>query len=319
MEIARKNVVTAILKKYNLLLLLVFFIIVASILSPRFFTFQNFFNLLQQSAIVGIVAIGMTFVILTGGIDLSVGSNLALAGMIASILSKQLGFGVLSSYLIALLVGLIFGLMTGLMITTFNIPAFITTLAMMTSLRGLALLVTNGIPIFGLSEAFRTLGAKFLFTVIPLSGVVWIFITILAFVLLRFFPIGRKFYAIGGNESAAYLSGIRTKFVTSVAYMISGGLSAFAGVMLASWLSTGQPNAGSGIELDAIASVVIGGTSLSGGVGGVIGTFGGVLLLTIISNILNLVGVPSYFQQIVRGIIILLALIGNKLITQREN
>lgn len=319
MEIARKKVVMGIIKKYNLLFLLFFFIIVASIMSPRFFTLQNFFNLLQQSAIVGIVAVGMTFVILTGGIDLSVGSNLGLAGMLASICSQQLGFAVLPSYLVAVVVGMLFGLLTGVLITTFNIPAFITTLAMMTSLRGLALLVTNGKPIFGLSDAFRTLGAKFLFDVIPLSGVVWVLITILAFLLLRFFPMGRKFYALGGNESAAYLSGIRTKVVTSVAYMISGGLAAFAGVMLASWLSTGQPNAGSGIELDAIASVVIGGTSLSGGIGGVFGTFGGVLLLTIISNILNLVGVPSYFQQIVRGIIILLALIGNNLVTQRKD
>jgi ribose transport system permease protein len=190
---------------------------------------------------------------------------------------------------------------------------------MMTSLRGLALLVTNGKPIFGLSDAFRKLGAGFVFDVIPISGLVWIVITVLAFLLLKYLPFGRKFYAIGGNESAAYLSGIRTKYITTAAYTISGALSAFAGVMLASWLSTGQPNAGSAMELDAIASVVIGGTSLSGGVGGVLGTFGGVMLLTIISNILNLVGVPSYFQQIVKGIIILLALIGNNLLTQRKN
>lgn len=318
MKNLRKKALTAAIKKYNLLLLILFFVIFATIMSPRFLTFQNFFNLLQQSAIVGIVAVGMTFVILTGGIDLSVGSNLALAGMISSICSQEMGFAVLPSYLIAVIIGLLFGVLTGFLITTFKIPAFITTLAMMTSLRGLALLVTSGKPIFGLSDAFRTLGAKFIFDTIPLSGVVWVFITALAFFILKFLPLGRQFYALGGNESAAYLSGIRTNRVTTVAYMISGGLAAFAGVMLASWLSTGQPNAGSGIELDAIASVVIGGTSLSGGIGGVAGTFGGVLLLTIISNILNLVGVPSYFQQIVKGIIILVALIGNNLLTQKK-
>ncbi|MDD5076864.1 MAG: ABC transporter permease [Sphaerochaetaceae bacterium] len=319
MKVAENGVLTAKLKKYNLLLLLAFFVIIASILSPRFLTFQNFFNLLQQSAIVGIVAVGMTFVILTGGIDLSVGSHVAFAGMISSIFSKNLGLGVFPSFVLAILCGAIFGSLTGFFITTFRIPAFITTLAMMTSLRGLALLVTNGKPIFGLSDAFRKLGAGFVFDVIPISGLVWIVITVLAFLLLKYLPFGRKFYAIGGNESAAYLSGIRTKYITTAAYTVSGALSAFAGVMLASWLSTGQPNAGSAMELDAIASGVIGGTSLSGGVGGVLGTFGGVMLLTIISNIPNLVGVPSYFQQIVKGIIILLALIGNNLLTQRKN
>lgn len=315
----REGMFTAILKKYNLLLLIVFFILVASILSPRFLTFQNFFNLLQQSAIVGIVAVGMTFVILTGGIDLSVGSHVAFAGMVASILSKDIGLGVFPSYLAAVLCGAIFGWMTGFFITTFNIPPFITSLAMMTSLRGMALLVTNGKPVFGLGAPFRFLGAGFLFDSIPVSGLVWVIITIIAHFILRYLPFGRKFYAIGGNESAAYLSGIKTKRITASAYIISGALSAFAGVMLAAWLSTGQPNAGSGLELDAIASVVIGGTSLSGGIGGVVGTFGGVFLMTIISNILNLVGVPSYFQQIVKGIIILLALIGNNFLTQRES
>ena len=236
MKVAENGVLTAKLKKYNLLLLLAFFVIIASILSPRFLTFQNFFNLLQQSAIVGIVAVGMTFVILTGGIDLSVGSHVAFAGIISSIFSKNLGLGVFPSFVLAILCGAIFGSLTGFFITTFRIPAFITTLAMMTSLRGLALLVTNGKPIFGLSDAFRKLGAGFVFDVIPISGLVWIVITVLAFLLLKYLPFGRKFYAIGGNESAAYLSGIRTKNITPAAYTSSGAHSAFAVEMLASWL-----------------------------------------------------------------------------------
>jgi ribose transport system permease protein len=317
MRSTNRTSISTILKKYNLALLLLVFVIVSSILSPRFLTFQNFFNILQQSAIVGIVAVGMTFVALTGGIDLSVGSNVALAGMVVSILFKNQGWGLLPAIAVTLLIGSAVGFTTGSIITRFRLPDFITSLAIMESIRGLALLLTNGKPIFGLDGDFRFLGSGFIFDAIPVSGVVWILITAIAFVFLKFIPMGRSFYAIGGNTSAAFLSGIRIKFNKSMAYMFSGLLSAFGGIMLASWLSTGQPNAGIGMELDAIASSVIGGTSLSGGIGGVVGTLGGVFLLTIITNILNLVGVPSYFQQIFKGLIILIALIGNNLVTDK--
>jgi ribose transport system permease protein len=311
--------VSVLIKKYNLLLLLLFFIFVATLLSPRFLTFQNFFNLLQQSSIIGIVSIGMTFVILTGGIDLSVGSTVALSGMVSSILSKQFGWPVAAAIAVTLLLGAGIGFTTGTIITRFALPDFITSMAMMVSLRGCALLLTNGRPIFGLTDSFRYLGSGFIMDTVPVSGVIWIVLTIASLIFLKYLPIGRSFYAIGGNSLTAFLSGIRIKYNKSVAYMFSGLLSAFAGITLASWLSTGQPNAGSGMELDAIAAVVIGGTSLAGGVGGVIGTLGGVFLLTIITNILNLVGVPSYFQQIVKGLIILVALIGNNLLTHRRN
>ena len=169
-----------------------------------------------------------------------------------------------------------------------------------------------------MSDSFRFLGSGFLFDTIPISGIIWIIITCTAAFFLKYTPLGRSFYAIGGNNTAAWLSGILIKRNKTVAYILSGLLAAFAGVMLASWLSTGQPNAGSGIETDAIASTVIGGASLAGGIGGVWGTFGGVFLLSIITNILNLVGVPSYFQQIVKGAIILTALIGNNFITRKK-
>ena len=306
------------IKKYNLFMLLLFFVLIAVILSPRFLTWQNFFNLLQQSAVGGIVAVGMTFVIITGGIDLSVGSNVALAGMISSILAKDLGCSTFISMFAAIALGAFTGFITGSIITRFNLPDYIASMAMMISLRGVALLLTNGKPVFGLSDSFRFLGSGFLFDMIPISGIIWIIITCTAAFFLKYTPLGRSFYAIGGNNTAAWLSGILIKRNKTVAYILSGLLAAFAGVMLASWLSTGQPNAGSGIETDAIASTVIGGASLAGGIGGVWGTFGGVFLLSIITNILNLVGVPSYFQQIVKGAIILTALIGNNFITRKK-
>ena len=303
-------------KKYNLLILLVIFIIIASAISPNFFTFRNFFNLLQQSAIAGVI--GMTMVCITGGIDLSVGSAAAFAGMVASILVKQQGWPVELAFPLTILMGACIGLFTGSVITRFRLPDIIATLAMLEILRGMSLLLTDGKPVFGLSAKFRFVGAKMLWGTIPVSGLIWIFLTIAAFLVLRYLPLGRSFYSIGGNSWAAYLSGVRVKWNKTVAYVISGALSAFAGIMLAAWLSTGQPNAARGIEMDAIASVVIGGTSLTGGNGGVIGTFGGVFLLTIITNILNLIGVPSYFQQICKGLIILIALIANNYFMSKE-
>jgi ribose transport system permease protein len=313
----KQKIITA-LKKYNLLILILLFVIVATILSPRFLTINNFMNLLQQSSITGIVAIGMTFVILTGGIDLSVGSILALAGMTSSIFVKTLGLPIVISMILTVVIGIIVGMLTGMVITKFKVPDFIATLAMMVSIRGVALLLTNGKPIFGLSSSFRYIGAGFIFNVIPVSGIIWIILTIIAFGVLKFTSRGRAFYAVGGNVQSAYLSGIRTERIKTNAYMISGALAAFSGIMLAAWLSTGQPSAGNGMELEAIASSVIGGASLSGGAGGVIGTFGGVLLLTIITNILNLVGVASYFQQIIKGLIILIAVIGNNVLSSNN-
>ena len=308
-----------IFKKYNLLLLILLFVIVATILSSRFLTIPNFMNLLQQSAITGIVSIGMTFVILTGGIDLSVGSILALAGMTSSIFVKNMGMPILISMILTVIIGIFVGLITGIVITKFKVPDFIATLAMMVSIRGLALLLTNGKPVFGLDPSFRYIGAGFVANIIPVSGLIWILLTIISFVILKYTYTGRAFYAIGGNVQSAYLSGIKTNSIKTNAYMISGALAAFSGIMLAAWLSTGQPSAGSGMELDAIASSVIGGASLTGGVGGVIGTFGGVFLLTIITNILNLVGIASYFQQIIKGIIILVAVIGNNMLSLKDN
>lgn len=305
-----------LLKKYNLLILLFLFIAIASILSPKFLTVQNFMNLWQRSAITGIVSIGMTFVIIVGGIDLAVGSVAALAGLICALALKA-GLSVPISILIALLAGIIFGLISGLTITKFGLPDFIITLAVMTSARGLTLLLTDGAPVFGLDGPFRALGGGYV-AGIPISGIIWLALTVIAAFILKYTQFGRSLFAIGGNKEAAFLSGIRIKLNYTTVYVICGLLAAFAGVVLASWLSVGQPNEGKGMELDAIAAVVLGGTSLSGGKGGVVGTFGGVFLMSILTNIFNLIGLPSYYQQIFMGIIIVVALLLNKVLITKE-
>ncbi|MCQ2510528.1 MAG: ABC transporter permease [Lachnospiraceae bacterium] len=305
-----------IIKKYNLVILLVIFIIISTILSSDFLTVGNFFNLLQQASIPGIVAIGMTLVILLGGIDLSVGSVLAFSGMVTAMIVEAMpGMGgMFVGIIVGLAIGAVMGLVTGLLIARLGLPDFIASLAMMEIARGAALLTTSGNPVFGLSEEFHVIGGGFLFGKVAISGIFWILLTVIFFLILKYSVFGRSLFAIGGNREAAMLSGIKTKRNYALTYMLSGLLSGFAGILTASWMSTGQPTAGTGYELDAIAASVIGGASLSGGIGSIAGTFGGVFLLRIITNIFNLVGLPSYYQRIAKGIIIIIALLLNKFV-----
>ncbi len=306
-----------LLREQNLLILFLAMIALAAFASDKFLSTRNIFNMLQQSSIVGVVAIGMTFVILLAGIDLGVGSVMALAGMVVSIGIMRWEIGIGPSIALALAVGAGLGLVNGLVITYGKVPPFIATLASLVAVRGLALLSTDGQPVFGLPESIQFLGGGYIGPV-PVVGIIWIAATLLAIIVLRYTLFGRSLYATGGNYEAARLSGIRTQFFTNLAYVTSGFLSALAGILLASWLTVGQPTAGAGMELTAIAAVVLGGTSLSGGKGGVVGTFIGVLLLTIITNIFNLRGVSSYFQQIFMGAIIVTAVILNKVMANRR-
>lgn len=306
-----------LLKKYNLLVLLAVFIIISAILSPNFLKIGNILNLLQQASIPGIVAIGMTIVILLGGIDLSVGSVAAFSGMICAILVSK-NVPIVISILVAVALGGCLGLITGILVARFNLPDFIASLAMMEIGRGAALLTTQGVPIFGLPSEFKFIGGGFVLGRVSVSGLIWIALTIIFALILKYTSYGRSLYAIGGNKEAATLSGIKTRRNYALAYMISGLLAGFAGVLTASWLSTGQPTAGDGMELDAIAASVIGGASLSGGMGTVVGTFGGVFLLQIITNIFNLVGLASFYQQIAKGVIIIAALLLNNVIDSKK-
>ncbi|MGE7121610.1 ABC transporter permease [Peribacillus sp. NPDC046944] len=305
-----------VLQKYNLFLIFLGFILIGSLLSDQFLSVQNLLNLLQQSSFVGIVSIGMTFVILVAGIDLSVGAILALTGMLVSILLGT-GMNPILAITITLVGGTFLGFVNGFISTKFKVPAFITTLAMMVSARGLALLSTNGEPIYDLPESFIALGGNVLGK-IPLTVIVWIGLTIIAMVVLKYTTFGRKIYAVGGNIESSRLSGIPVEKYITWCFVIAGLLSAVAGVLMSAWLTVGQPTAGTGLELDVIAAVVIGGTSLMGGKGSVGGTFIGVLIMSMIVNIFNLLGLSSYYQSIFMGIIIVLALIMNQYIINKK-
>lgn len=287
-------------------------------LSENFLTTANFFNVLRQTSVNLCIAVGMTLVILTGGIDLSVGSVLALSGAVAAELAHQgfsieganlfVGFTFWGCCFAALIIGAVFGCFNGLLVTRFKVPPFVATLGVMTIARGLTMLYTGGFPITNLGGGFEFVGTGW-FLGIPMP--VWIAVVIIA--IFAFFlkktRTGRYIYAIGGNEKASLLSGIRVGRVVLLVYTLAGILAAVAGVLVTSRLDSAQPNAGNGYELDAIAAVVIGGGSLSGGRGTIVGTVIGALIIGVLNNGLVLLNVSPFWQQVVKGFVILLAVI----------
>jgi ribose transport system permease protein len=288
---------------------LIVFSIILGIFSDSFFTFDNLLNLLRQISVNALIAFGMTFVILTAGIDLSVGSILALGSALTAGLLTS-GMDPILAIFIGLLIGLVLGAINGLVITKGKVAPFIATLATMTIYRGATLVYTDGRPITGLSDSFsfKMIGKGYVFG-IPFPVILMLIAFAILYFVLKKTVFGRQVYAIGGNEEAAILSGIKADRVKIWVYSITGMLAVLAGIILTSRLNSAQPTAGASFELDAIAAVVIGGTSLMGGKGKIVGTLIGALIIGVIDNGLNLLNVSSFYQQIVKGGIILLAVL----------
>ena len=296
----------------GLLVLMIFF----WILSPHFLTVPNLLNVAQQTAINAIIAVGLTFVIITAGIDLSVGSIMAFSGVVlASILGTGLPIPLAISA--GLLIGLACGSINGILIAYGKLPPFIATLGMMSVARGAALMYTNGRPISGFSNDFRFLANGEIFS-IPISIIIMVLVYLIAHFILTKTKLGRYVYAIGGNEEAAWLSGINVKFYKIIVYGICGMLSGLAAVILTARLNSAQPIAGIMYELDAIAATVIGGTSLVGGEGRVFGTLIGALIMGVLRNGLNLLGVSSFLQQTIIGSVIIIAVLVDMTLKRRK-
>jgi ribose transport system permease protein len=291
---------------FSLFLILVLIWVVLAILSPYFFTVTNLFEITLQSSVFAIIAAGETFVIFSGGIDLSVGSVFAVASIVGGMFFKATG-SVLLAVVTALAAGVVAGLVSGLFISRLRVPPFVATLGMMGIARGLALIAVNGIPIYGLSKGFMWIGQGRLATIIPVPTVLMVVVFILSYFVLRYTRFGRFAYAIGSNSESARLSGVNVGGVTLGIYAVSGSLSALAGIIESARLGTVQPAGGDGYELLAIGAVVIGGTSLFGGEGHILGTLIGALIVTTIRNGLNILGVYAFWQYVVNGLIIILA------------
>lgn len=300
--------------KYGIILAFIAICMILAIAEDRFLSTRNIFNVLRQTSINGILAVGMTFVILTRGIDLSVGSVAALAGMVAGSLATMQTISMVFSepldpllvVVIGTLVGMACGFVNGIIVARFAVPPFVVTLGMLSAARGLTLLYSDGRPIPNLDPGFRYIGTGEIFGV-PVPALLFLAVFLIAWLVLTRTSYGRYVYAVGGNEKSARTSGINTKRIILSVYVIGGALAALGGMILAARTGSALPQAGVAYELDAIAAVVIGGTSLSGGVGSVVGTLFGALIIGVINNGLDLLGVESYYQQVIKGAIIVAA------------
>jgi ribose transport system permease protein len=310
-----------LLKKSQSLIALFALCLVISLLSDKFLTSNNLWNVLRQISVNVCISVGMTLVVLMAGIDLSVGSVLAFSSAVCAGLLKNgisipsldlfIGFTVLGGILISLLIGLLMGLFNGWAITKFSLPPFVATLAMLTIARGATMLYTQGIPISNLGSSFEFIGSGW-FLGIPVPVWVSLVVVLVVVFITKKTAFGRYIYAIGGNEKAAFLSGININNIKLAVYGIAGMMAAVGGVLVTSRLNSAQPNAGASYELDSIAAVVIGGTSLSGGLGTVTGTVIGATIIGVLNNGLVLLNVSPFWQQVVKGLVILLAVIIDK-------
>lgn len=310
-----KNKVLGFLDRFKMFLLLIAVWVVLGIIEPKFLALSNTANIFKQIATNAILAAGMSFVILTGGIDISVGATLALVGAISVDLIAS-GLNIVLVILIALALGALVGLFNGVFIAKFRLQPMIVTLATMSICRGLTYIYTKGSPItlktaLAGGAAYKWIGSGTLFGVIPFPLILVIVVYAIAYYILNKTAFGRRVYAVGGNEDAARLSGINTVWTKILSYMICGIMAAVAAIIISARVSSAQPNAGESYEMDAIAAVVIGGTSLRGGEGRVLYTIIGALIIGMLNNFLNLVGVDSYYQIVVKGIVILVAVLAD--------
>lgn len=300
------------IQDFGALIALIFLVIVISIISPQFRTIDNFLSLVRQSSINGFIAFGMTCVILTGGIDLSVGSVLALTTAFCAAFIKS-GMPVGIAMLLALIIGTAFGMVSGVLVTKGRLQPFIATLITMTVFRGLTMIFMDGKPISGLGDSFllKFVGKGSILG-IPFPVILFVAVFALFMFVLQKTTFGRRIYATGSNAVSAKLAGVNVDNTKLIAYAISGCMAALSGLILLSRLASAQPTLGEGYELDAIASVALGGTSMNGGRGRIWGTFVGVLIIAVLNNGLNILGVSSYYQSVVKGIVILIAVLSDR-------
>lgn len=292
--------------RYGMAVVLIALFVVFSLSTDAFLTQQNLTNVLRQIAILGIVSVGMTLVVLTGGIDLSVGSTLALVGVVTATGMTAFGLDMYSACLLGIGVGALVGLVNGVAVSVFAISPLIATLATLTAVRGLAYITTGGLPVFGFPPEFAYLG-RGMIGFVPVPVVIMFVVLVIGWLLLNRTRYGRHLYAIGGNAEAARLSGISVKFTLLVTYVAAGVFTGLGGVIMLSRLNSGQPNVATGFEMDVITAVVLGGISIAGGEGRFSGVIFGIFIIGILSNGMILLNVQDYWQLVIKGAVLLTA------------
>ena len=309
---------SAFMRKYGVILVLLLMVVLLSIVTPVFMTVSNIISVLLQVAINGILALGMVFVITAGGIDLSIGSMLALAGSIVGAMLTANINQIPLACLAAIAACTAFGLINGVLVARFNMFPFVVTLSTQLVIRGLAYIVTGGYSLTLSSKPFRQIGGGKLFGAIPYPVLVFAFLAVIAFILMHKTKFGRYVYAVGGNINAAIASGVNVFWTRVSTFIIMGFCAGVAGVILCSRISAGQPNVGSGYETDAIAACVIGGTSFAGGIATIPGTVIGILIIGVIYNGMNLLQINTYWQTIAKGLLIIGAVMLDMAMTKRR-
>ena len=305
------------MSKVFVYLVLVVIILFFTLITDTFLTSRNILNICRQVSMTGICSVGMTMVLLTGGIDISVGSIIALVGVVSAKLVAEAGMPIFPAMLIGVAVGAFCGLINGIMVARFEVPALITTLAMQTMARGAAYILTSGIPVYGLPEEIRTLGQGYLLG-IPIPVIIMVLIFVFGWWLLEQTRFGRYTYAIGGNQDVARLSGINIMKIKIIIYTLSGFFAGLSGVIMLSRINSGQPNTSEGFEMDVITGAVLGGISVAGGEGKLINVIAGVLIMGMLSNGMTLMNLDEYWQWVVKGIVLLAAVTFDNLQRKRN-
>lgn len=296
------------LKQYGIVIVLFVLIIFFSLMTNSFLRPENLWNVTRQVAMLGISSVGMTFVIITSGIDLSVGSVMSIVNIFCATLMVKIGIHPALAILLTLCLTVLIGFMNGIFINEFKVPPLITTLATMTGLRGASYVICGGMPIFGFSDRFRIIGQGYL-GIVPIPVIIMICIFILGWIFLNNTRYGRYIYGLGDNEEAVRLSGIDVKKVKYLAYILCGFLTGIAGIIMLSRINTGQPKIGTGFEMEVITAVVLGGVSIYGGQGKLFGVFVGVLIVGVLSNGLILLNISEYYQMVIRGAVLMAAVV----------
>ena len=295
--------VIELFQKFGLVVIVVFILILFTAINPIFLSTNNMLNVLRQVSMLGIVAVGVTCIMVAGGIDISVGSMLSLINVTAAILMINLGVNPFIASICAILVGGLLGLINGLIITNLDVPPLIETLAMMTVFRGVSFILTDGLPIYGFPDSFSVIGQGYVLG-IPIPVIIMAVVIFFGYYVLNKTYFGRHLYAIGGNEEAAIYSGIDVIKTKLMVYAGSGLLAGVAGIILLSRISSGQPNTGQGFEMDVVTAVVLGGVSISGGQGNIFNVLMGVIIMGLLSNGMVIIGVSEYYQWIVKGLVL---------------
>jgi ribose transport system permease protein len=293
-------------KKYGIYSALIVLMIIFSLVSDVFFTTANLFNVARQVSMLGIAAVGMTFTLLLGGIDLSIGSMISLVNIVAAGLMVKNGLNPITACLFSILLTSILGFINGLVIANIGIPPLIVTLCSMTVLEGVAFIISRGLPIYGFPRAFSIIGQGYL-GIVPIPVIIMVVVLAVGAFILNKTYFGRYFYAVGGNEDASYLSGIKVKTVKCLAYTLSGFFAGLAGIVLLSRTNTGQPIAGKGFEFEVLTAIVLGGVSVSGGYGKISNVVAGVCIIGVLSNGLVILNVSQYIQMVIKGLVLLTA------------